>query len=262
MLTGVNNGSLHSNVLRTDNAISRSAQRIASGKNIIQTSDDPAGSSTLSALESKARNITQLMSSQQNQASLLQTASASLSETSGILQRLHKLSIQGANGSLSNSDRGKIQQEFNQLSNQIDTNINQTQYNGRTLLDGSFSTILENNRPFSIESMTAQALGLDNLSVITPKEALLAQDVSQSALNKVSSTLSSIGSILSGITSSLTNLQNQYLNVTSAKSQIEDVNMAKEIMNLTLSQMQSRATIQVYGMNEESRSKVINLLSE
>lgn len=261
MLIGVNNSSLHSGVLRTDNAISKSAQRIASGKNIIQASEDPAGNSMLSSLESQARGITQLMSNQQNQASLLQTASASLSATSSLLQSLNQLSIQAGNSSLSESDRAKIQQEINQLSNQISINAN-AQYNGKNLLDGSFSTTLENGQLFSIEPMTAEALGLNKLSVINREEALLAQGISESALNKVSSTQSSISTILNGISSNLTNLQNQYLNVTSSKSQIEDVNMAKEIINLTLSQMQSHASIQVYGMNEESRSKVISLLSE
>ena len=38
--------------------------------------------------------------------------------------------------------------------------------------------------------------------------------------------------------------------------------MANEIMNLTLSKMQSQASIKVYKMNEDTRSNVLNLLKE
>ena len=110
--------------------------------------------------------------------------------------------------------------------------------------------------------MTANALGLNNLSVATPGEAMSASDLAKSALSKVVSTQSSLGAALNGINSNIANLGNQYMNAVSAQSQIGDVDMANEIMNLTLSKMQSQASLKVYKMNEDTRSNVLNLLKE
>ena len=262
MLAGVNGNSLHSNILHADSAISKSLERISSGKKINQASDNPAGSAMLSAFDSQTRALTQLMSNQQSQASLLQTASSSLTTTSNILQGINNLALQASNGTLTDSDRAMIQQQINQLSTQINMSANQTQYNGQNLLDGSFSTTLQNGEQFAIDAMTANALGVGNLSVATQSDAMSASELAKSALSKVVSTQSSLGSAINGINSNIANLGTQYLNAVSAQSQIGDVDMANEIMNLTLSKMQSQASLKVFKMNEETRSTALKLLSE
>ena len=262
MLAGVNGNSLHTNLLHADSATAKSFERISSGKKITRASDNPAGSAMLSAFDSQTRALTQLMSNQQSQASVLQTASSSLSTTSNILQGINSLTLQAANGTLTDSDRAMIQQQINQLSSQINMSANQAQYNGQNLLDGSFSTTLQNGERFAIDAMTAQALGINNLSVATQGDAMSASELTKSALNKVVSTQSSLGSAINGINSNLANLGTQYLNAVSSQSQIGDVDMASEIMNLTLSKMQSQASMRVFKMNDDTRSNVLKLLSE
>ncbi len=262
MLTGVNGNSLHTNLLHADSSISKSVERLSSGKKINHASEDPVGSAMLSAFDSQSRALAQLMSNQQSQASVLQTASSSLTTTSNILQGINSLALQASNGTLTESDRAMIQQQINQLSSQINMSASQTQYNGQNLLDGSFSTTLENGQKFAIDAMTAEALGVNNLSVATQGDAMSTSNVAKSALNKVVSTQSNLGAVLNGINSNIANLGNQYMNAVSAQSQIGDVDMANEIMNLTLSKMQSQASLRVYKMNEDTRSNVLNLLRE
>ena len=262
MLAGVSGNSLHSNLLRADVATNKSLERISSGKKINHASENPVGSAMLSAFDSQSRALAQLMSNQQSQASVLQTASSSLTTTSNILQGINSLALQASNGTLTDSDRAMIQQQINQLSSQINMSANQAQYNGQNLLDGSFSTTLQNGEKFAIDSMTADAVGLNKLSVATQGDAMSASDLAKSALNKVVSTQSSLGAAISGINSNIANLGTQYMNAVSAQSQIGDVDMAGEIMNLTFSQIQSQATLKVYSMNENTRSNVLNLLKE
>lgn len=263
MLTnGIGSNSLHTSLLRADSAASKSIQRISSGKKINRASEDPAGSQMLSSFDAQARALTQMMSNQQSQASVLQTASSSLTTSASILQSLSSLTTQAANGTLTDSDRAAIQQQINQLSSQIDMSANQSQFNGQNLLDGTFSTQLENGQKFAIDAMNAKALGLNNLSVATQSDAVSAMDMVKSAIGKLSSTQSGIGSALNGITSSITNLQNQQMNALSAKSQIGDLDMANEVVKLTMNQIQSQATLRVFGMNESTRSNVLNLLAE
>ena len=262
MLTGVNGNSLRSNILHADSATNKSIERISSGKKINRASEDAVGTAMLSAFDSQARALSQMMNNEQSQASLLQTASTSLSTTSNILQGINSLALQASNGTLTESDRRMIQQQIDELSSQINMGASQAQFNGQNLLDGSYSTTLQNGQQFSIGAMTTDGLGLSNLSVATPDQAMAASQLSKAALSKVTSAMGGIGSVINGINSNIANLGTQYLNTVSALSQIGDVDMASEIMNLTMSKMQSQASLKVFKMNDDSRSNVLKLLGE
>lgn len=262
MLTGVNGNSLRNNLLHADSATNKSLERISSGKKINHASEDAVGTALLSAFDSQARSLSQMMANEQSQSSLLETASGSLTTTSNILQGINSLALQASNGTLTDSDRRMIQQQIDELSSQINLGASQAQFNGQNLLDGSFSTTLQNGQQLSIDAMTTNGLGLGNLSVLTQSDAMAASQLTKSALSKVTSTMGGIGSAINGINSNLANLGTQYLNTVSAQSQIGDVDMASEIMNLTMSKMQSQASLKIFKMNDDSRSNVLKLLGE
>lgn len=262
MLSGVNGNSLHSSVLGADRSLSKSIEKIASGKKINKASDDPAGSAMLSAMEAQSRGLVQMMANQQSQASVLQTASDSLSTTSSMLQSINNLSLQASNGTLTKSDRAMIQNQISQLMTQINMSSNQTQFNGQNLLDGTFNTTLPDGAAFSIPSMSADALGLSGISVETQGQAMNASALAQSAIGAVSSLQGSLGAALNGINSSISSLSSQYMNAISAGSQIGDVDMAQAIMDMTTAQIQSKASLSVFKMNDDTRSRVLDLLAD
>lgn len=63
-----------------------------------------------------------------------------LNEVSNMLQRIRELSVQAANGTNSYSDRQSIQDEIDQLTQEVDRISTDTEYNKKTLLDGSTNT--------------------------------------------------------------------------------------------------------------------------
>ncbi|MFP3747357.1 flagellin, partial [Achromobacter sp. SIMBA_011] len=67
-----------------------------------------------------------------------QTAEGALDETTNMLQRMRVLSIQAANGSNSDSDRGALDKEFTELKAEIDRVSDDTTFGGENLLDGSY----------------------------------------------------------------------------------------------------------------------------
>jgi flagellin len=71
--------------------------------------------------------------------SLIQTAEGALNETHDILQRMKELATQAANGTNTDSDRGEIQKEINQLTSEINRIGNTTEFNTQKLLDGGAS---------------------------------------------------------------------------------------------------------------------------
>ena len=72
--------------------------------------------------------------------SVLRIADGALNEVSNMLQRIRELSVQAANGTNSYSDRQSIQDEIDQLTQEVDRISTDTEYNKKTLLDGSTNT--------------------------------------------------------------------------------------------------------------------------
>ena len=124
-------------LLRTENKLSLSMEKLSSGYKINRSGDNPAGM----AISNKMRaQIDALDKAEQNAAdgtSALQIADGALSEVSSILQRMSELSIQAANGTNSKSDRESIQLEIDELKKEVDRISDNTEFNTKSLLDGS-----------------------------------------------------------------------------------------------------------------------------
>ncbi|MBQ2615317.1 MAG: flagellin, partial [Synergistaceae bacterium] len=60
-----------------------------------------------------------------------------LGETNSMLQRMRELAVQAANDTLTSQDRSYIQMEIDELKASIDRIANTTEFNGRSILDGS-----------------------------------------------------------------------------------------------------------------------------
>ncbi|WP_230973908.1 flagellin N-terminal helical domain-containing protein [Cerasibacillus terrae] len=67
---------------------------------------------------------------------MIQTAEGALNETHSILQRMRELATQAANDTNTETDRGEIQKEINQLSSEINRIGNTTEFNTQSLLKG------------------------------------------------------------------------------------------------------------------------------
>src|SRR3546814_9991389 len=64
-----------------------------------------------------------------------------MGEVTNMLQRMKELSVQSANGTLSDGDKDNLQAEFAELIAQIDDIANRTTFNGVALADGTNATV-------------------------------------------------------------------------------------------------------------------------
>jgi flagellin len=213
-------------------------------------------------MESQNRGLMQQISNRQDEISLLQTAEGALGSTNDMLQRINELSVQAANGTLTDTDRQAIQAEVDQLRQQIDQTANNTTYNTKNLLDGSLNLQLQNGEQFSLDAANSGALGLATTDVSTMDGASQAIGQVSQAINRVTSTRSSIGAVQNGISSEIANLNTELINNTAAQSRIEDADMAMEIINLNRSELQTKAAIGAFKMQDENRNTVLNLLAD
>lgn len=245
---------------RTRENEAKSIERLASGERILSASDDPAGLAMANAFEAQTRAMMKQISNRQDEISLIQTAEGALSSTTDAVQRIRELSVQAANGTLTDADRSTIQEEITQLKQHIDATANNTEYNTKKLLDGSLNISLQNSKSLEIPSMTSTALGLDNVDVSTQQQASDAIAYADNAIQTVTSERNSLGAVSNGIASEVEGLKVQLLDSLQAQSRIVDVDMAREIVNLTTQKIKSQSEIRVFRMDIERRGTLLELV--
>ena len=239
----------------------KTIQRIASGKQIISASDDPAGLAVSMAIESQTRGMTREIANRQDEISLLQTAEGGMAGISEMTQRMHELAVQAANGTLTSEDRQAIQDEISQLNTGIDQLVNSTTFNTKALLDGKLNLQLQNGNQMTVPALDSATLGTSAIDVTTVDGANNALTTASRAGEAVVSERSRIGAVSNGIASETSSLQQQLIDALAAQSRISDVDMAKAVIELTAMQIQQQASTSAFKFDEASRTQVLQLLS-
>jgi flagellin len=129
------------NLSTTNDAMSKSLERLSSGFRINKASDDAAGLAISEGLRSQIGGMTQAVRNTQDGTSVVSTAEGALNETTSILQRMRDLSVQASNdGSLNGDAKDSIQKEIGQLKSELTRISDTTTFNGTKLLDGTFTS--------------------------------------------------------------------------------------------------------------------------
>lgn len=118
-------------------ATSKSLEKLSSGLRINRAGDDAAGLAISEKMRGQIRGLDQAQRNSQDSISMIQTAEGALNETHSILQRMRELAVQAGNDGNTKIDRGEIQKEINQLTDEIDRIANTTEFNTQKLIDGS-----------------------------------------------------------------------------------------------------------------------------
>jgi flagellin len=93
--------------------------RLSSGKSINKASDNPAGLAVLSQLDASVVSLGQASRNISDSSSALAIADGASGQIQDMTGRLQELATQAANGTISDSQRGALQQEFSALTQEI-----------------------------------------------------------------------------------------------------------------------------------------------
>ena len=127
-------------LLRTEDKLAASMERLSSGYKINSPGDNPAGIAISNKMRAQIDALDQAEQNASDGVSVVQIADGALNEITDILQRMRELSVQAANGTNSQSDKESIQTEIDELKKEVDRISSDTEYNTKTLLDGSSDT--------------------------------------------------------------------------------------------------------------------------
>jgi len=147
MLNSINTNiaaySAQGNIGKASNSAAASIGRLSSGSRIQKASDDVAALSIGTSLKTGVTTLKQALANTSQGTSLLQVADGALSQISDILQRQKAIATQANSGTLSDTERGYLNQEFQALKSQIDQISSSTAFSSVKLLDGSLAGAAE-----------------------------------------------------------------------------------------------------------------------
>ncbi|MFL9904778.1 flagellin N-terminal helical domain-containing protein [Paraburkholderia sp. RL17-337-BIB-A] len=121
-------------------AVTSAITQLSSGLSINSAADNPAGLAIATTLQAQINGQTVATQNANNGISLAQTGESALTQITNNLQTIRQLAVQASNATNSAANRAALNQEVQQGLAQINTIASTTQFNGQTLLDGTFGT--------------------------------------------------------------------------------------------------------------------------
>jgi flagellin len=247
-----------------------SFQKLSSGFRVNSASDDAAGLAVSESMKSQIRSYTVAERNAGDAISMAQTAEGSLGEVHDILGRMRELAVQGANGSLTDTDRGYLNTEFGALQSEITRIQGSAKFNGVSLLNATsaqvkFQVGLNNVSSDQID-VTFGGVTLTTVStnasanVAKASGALKALASIDTAIGSVSSYRSKFGSAMNRLDVATSNIQTMRLNISAANSRIRDVDVATETSNLSKNQVLTQAGASILAQTNQLPQMAFGLL--
>ena len=253
------------NLTTSQGSLNSALQRLSSGLRINSAKDDAAGLAIAEKMNAQSRGMTVAMRNANDGISAAQTAEAGISVVSGHLQRMRELAVQAASGQYDSVNRGALDKEFQQLKSEITRALDATQFNGKKLLDGSFSSInfqigstttSESQIAVTISSVGTSTLGSIS-DVAAATAAMGALDTAITDLNTARADLGAIQNRFEGVLSQLSAAQE---NTEAARSRIMDTDYASETAKLARAQILQQAGTAMLAQANALPQNVLSLL--
>ena len=258
--------SMASTSAKTNELLQSSQMRLASGKRINSAKDDAAGSAIVARFEALNREFQAGVRNANDGVSMLNVADSATGSVQDSLQRLRELSMQSANGILSDQDREIIDLEAQQLKSEINRVMDTTEFNGRKVLgeDGNVNIQLTSLSQTNVKTVDLASSfendGFNEISLGTQEGASNALSSIDALLEKTSSLRAEFGASSNRLASSISNLEDQSASISFSQSRIQDTDYALEVANLSRESFLEKANIAMQTQANASKGQVLSLL--
>ena len=242
-------------------------EKLSSGKRINSAAYGAAAQQIIDRLTTQVEGNRQSISNAFDGVSLTQVAEGGLVGINQDVNRIRELSVQSGNGLLSESDRQAIQTEVTQLQENITQTIEQTRFAGKSLLsiDGNIDFQVGANSGQKIgvatQDVTASFNDILNVDLSTAQGAEDALAIAYDAREFVGSAMADLGATQNRFESAARNLTQTDINVSSARSRIQDTDFAQAASENVAADILSQTSLAVQGMANQQQGQVLSLLN-
>ena len=205
--------------------------------------------------------------------SMVQVAEGGLEESTNILTRMRELSIQAASDTVGERERGYLNLEYEQLTQEVDRISKTTTFSGRPLLTGESENGTmdfhvgayagEDNRiSFDADATnaTGESLGIMGTSITDKASANDNLEVIDEAIDRVSGFRANFGAIQSRLQTTVNNLDTSVVNTEAARSRIEDVDVAEETAKMASANVAKQAGISTLAQANSIPNSALRLI--
>jgi flagellin len=251
--------------------IDRSMKQLASGSRFADMTEGAADFAIAEHLRGQISGMQAARMNAQNANSFVQIAEGGLNEQNNILIRQRELAVQSASDTFSDTERGMIDQEFQQLSQEFDRIAKTTQFGSHKLLSGESKTYefqvgayggKENIITYKANTdTTSSGIGVSGLGVSDKSDARDSIDSIDSALEKVANARASFGAMQSRLNSVESNADVQIENLQAAHSRIADTDVAQAASDLVKGQALQQYQIQVLSQANQFPMNVLKIVA-
>jgi flagellin len=258
------------NLNASTNKLNESLARLSSGSKIVNASDDPAGLAESMTLTAEIGQTNAANSNVNNAVSLLQTQDGYLQQVGSALDQMATLAVQAQDVTKTPGEIAGYQKEFNTLAGYINDVATKT-FNGVSLFSSTGLSVTTDGQGGSF-SMTGVALGGTNYTAATGTSAdgsaaISLTAASNGALNAVTNAINQLATDRATVGANeerLTYTGNELgvlsTNLSAAKSQITDVNVAEESTNYAKYQILVQSGTSMLAQANQNPQSVLKLL--
>jgi flagellin len=257
------------NLGQTSKGLNQSIQRLSSGLQVNGAADSPAGLVVSEQMRSKADGMSQAIKNSNDGINLIKTAEGALNEVHSLLRQMRTLSVHAANeGVNSADDLAADQAAYDAAADSITRISTNTRFNGKALLDGSFTSqdlqIGEESGDtvaVTIANTDATTLGVATGNLTTAAGAALAITALDTAITAVSTERAALGATQKyTLETTVNSLSVSEENIRSSESAIRDADMSKEMVEFTRNNIMMQAGTSMLAQANQSSQSVLSLL--
>ena len=194
--TNVGSLTAQRNLQKISRGLHQSISRLSSGTRVNSAADNAAGMAVSENMRAQLKGFQQAMKNANDGVAVLQTAESGYQSISDLLIRMRELAVQASNDSVSDTERGYLDTEFQDLISEIDRISNVVEYNGIQLLDGTSGSSGDGTMVFQVgtrdstddriqiklQTQNAQALSVDTDTISSQANAQASITAIDSAL--------------------------------------------------------------------------------
>ena len=273
-------------LVRNERDLSTAMEQLSTGKKINSAADNASGLAISTRMTAQIRGLDQAVSNANDAISMISTAEGALDEITAMLQRVRELGVQAGTGTTSTQDRDYLNQEYTHLLAEIERVAQNTQWNGREILDGNaagsglgtsvaFQVGMNPSQTLSVgfgdftsagngimTSLNGYTLNSGSSSIASSITAasnvITAADV---ALEAVSNQRATFGAVSNRLTHAIDNLTNVKTQAEGARSRIMDTDYAQSTSELARTQIIQQAGTAMLAQANQLPATVLALLS-
>jgi len=256
---------------QNNNALGKSLEKLSTGLRINRAQDDAAGLAMSEQMRGQIRGLGKAKQNAQDGIAALQIAEGGLAEISNIMQRQRELAVQGANDTLTTTERTYIKNEIDQLADEIDRINKTTDYNSIKMLSdfGNLSSprtlhigpsSLGSNVVAISYDATTLAISMKSVTELNHMNFEKTLGSIEGSLKSVNSIRATIGTFINRMEYTVNNIANLEFNTQDAESRIRDTDFAKETTSFTRNQIMVQSATSMLAQANSLPQSVLGLL--